>query len=248
MGRAHEVRAASMAKTAAKKSATNAKYAVAIYRAAKSGVPDPAMNLALRQEIDKAKKAQVPTDVIKRQIEKASGSGAAAYEEVRYEGFGPNNSQFIIEALTDNVNRTYTAIKTAFGKTGNKLGVSGSVAFNFDYEALFKFEGSADEAMEFLLENDADVTDVSENDGIVTVIAPSDAYLKISGLFAEKKPELELIEDGVTYVPKVTVELTDDKDIDHYQRLMTSLRENEDVQEVHNNVSNADDLESDEEE
>lgn len=239
MGRAHEVRAASMAKTAAKKSANNAKYAVAIYRAAKSGVPDPAMNLALRQEIEKAKKAQVPADVIKRQIEKASGKGAAAYEEASYEFMGPNNSQFIVECLTDNPNRTVTAVKTAFGRIGGSMA---AVSYNFDYETLISFEGlSADDTMEFLLENDADVTDVTEEDGLTKVIAPASEYRKLSQIFSEQKPDLELIDDGVTYVPKSYVELTDEKDVEHYNRLRDLLAEIEDVQAVHHNIKGVDD-------
>ena len=125
MGRAHEVRAASMAKTAAAKSKLNNKYSRTIYMAAKSGVPDPESNLALKREIEKAKREQVNADTIKRAIEKAKGGSMESYYPVRYEGFGPNNSLLMIECLTDNENRTMTAVKVALQKTGCKLGVSG---------------------------------------------------------------------------------------------------------------------------
>ena len=161
MGRAHEVRAASMAKTAAIKSKQNAKYAKAIYVAAKAGVPDPELNQALKKEIEKAKKEHIPADVIKRAIEKAKGGQGEAYNEVRYEGFGPNNCMVIVDCITDNVNRTYTSVKTAFGKTGFKLGVSGCVAYMFDNLAIFTFKGHTDEeVLEALMMADVEVNDV----------------------------------------------------------------------------------------
>ena len=132
MGRAHEVRAASMAKTAAIKSKQNAKFAKAIYVAAKSGLPDPDVNQALKKEIDKAKREHIPADVIKRAIEKAKGGQGEAYNFVRYEGFGPGDTMVIVDCLTDNVNRTYTSVKVGFSHCGFKLGVNGCVAYNFD--------------------------------------------------------------------------------------------------------------------
>ena len=106
MGRAHEVRAASMAKTAAFKSKHYAKFGVSIYKAAKSGIPDPELNQALKKELERARKANIPAAVIQRAIEKAKGDLSGAFHEVRYEGFGPNNSLIIVDCVTDNVNRT----------------------------------------------------------------------------------------------------------------------------------------------
>lgn len=102
MGRAHEVRAASMAKTAAAKSKLNNKWSRIIYMAAKSGVPDPDLNQNLKKEIEKAKREQVTADVIKRAIEKAKGANLESYDSMVLEGFGPGNSMFVIECLTDN--------------------------------------------------------------------------------------------------------------------------------------------------
>src|SRR5690606_331116 len=127
MGRAFEVRKVAMAKTAAAKTKVYSKYGREIYMAAKAGVPDPEINLNLRRVIEKAKKDQVPSDIIKRAIEKAKGGVDENYTEVRYEGFGPGNTLIIVDCLTDNTNRTLTEVRTLFNKSGGKLGVSGSV-------------------------------------------------------------------------------------------------------------------------
>ena len=123
MGRAHEVRAASMAKTAAAKSKLNNKWSRLIFMAAKGGVPDPDMNQTLKRTIEKAKKEQVTADVIKRAIDKAKGAVQTSYTELLLEGFGPGQSQLVIEALTDNHNRTQTAVKVALQKCGGKMHV-----------------------------------------------------------------------------------------------------------------------------
>ena len=161
MGRAHEVRAASMAKTAAAKSKTNAKYGKLIYIAAKEGIPDPELNLSLKKEIEKAKKEDVPADVIKRAIERAIGGSTENYIFARYEGFGPNNSMFIVECLTDNTNRTYTDVRTVFNKCGFKLGVDGSVIHMFNNQAVISFEGLSDEeTLDVLITADCEVDDI----------------------------------------------------------------------------------------
>ena len=117
MGRAHEVRAASMAKTAAAKAKLNSKWSRLIYMAAKGGVPDPDLNQTLKRTIERAKREQVTADVIKRAIDKAKGADQTSYAELLLEGFGPGNSQVVVECLTDNHNRTQTDVKVAFQKT-----------------------------------------------------------------------------------------------------------------------------------
>ncbi|HEY8406046.1 MAG TPA: YebC/PmpR family DNA-binding transcriptional regulator, partial [Acholeplasma sp.] len=138
MGRAFEVRKVAMAKTAAAKTKVYSKYGREIYMAAKAGVPDPEINLNLRRVIEKAKKDQVPSDIIKRAIEKAKGGVDENYTEVRYEGFGPGNTLIIVDCLTDNTNRTLTEVRTLFNKSGGKLGVSGSVLHQFEHRAVFQ--------------------------------------------------------------------------------------------------------------
>ena len=146
MGRAHEVRAASMAKTAAIKSKLYGRYGKEIYIAAKSGVPDPDMNLALRAKIKEAKSNHVPADVIKRAIDRAKGGDNSNYDEIRYEGFGPNNSTVIVECLTDNTNRSLTEVRNAFNKSkGCKMASAGAVSFGYQRLGVFAFETSMSE-------------------------------------------------------------------------------------------------------
>ena len=242
MGRAHEVRAASMAKTAAAKSKLNNKYSRTIYMAAKSGIPDPELNLALKHEIEKAKREQVNADTIKRAIEKAKGGSTENYYPIRYEGFGPNNSMLIIECITDNENRTLTAVKTALNKCGAKLGVAGCVRHMFDYYAVFTFQGMSDEeAFEAVAEYD--VVDVFSEDGYTTVYANSSDYQGVRDALVAAKPDLTFVEDVVTYVPQNTVTLNDQKEIDQFNRLRTMLDDIDDVQDLFHNIVGLEDEE-----
>ena len=239
MGRAHEVRAASMAKTAAAKSKLNNKYSRSIYMAAKSGVPDPESNLALKREIEKAKREQVNADTIKRAIEKAKGGSMESYYPVRYEAFGPNNSLLMIECLTDNENRTMTAVKIALTKCGCKLGVSGSVRHMFNYYSVFSFSNySEEEAFETLLGSDIDVVDINTDEDIVTVYGNSDDFQAIKDALEAAKPDIEFLECLVTYVPQTYVELTEEKEFNQMARLQGMLDDIEDVQDFYHNISN----------
>ena len=140
MGRAYQNRKESMAKTAGQKTKVYSKYGKEIYVIAKNGGGDPDTNLTLKRLIEKAKKDQVPTHVISRAIEKASGSGGEDYENARYEGFGPGGCMVIVDCLTDNTNRTYAEVRQAFIKNGAKLGSPGSAAHMFDHQAIFAFK------------------------------------------------------------------------------------------------------------
>ena len=244
MGRAHEVRAASMAKTAAIKSKLYSRYGKELYIAAKSGVPDPDMNLALKRKIQEAKSNQVPADVIKRAIEKAKGGTDENYTEARYEGFGPNNSMLIIECLTDNENRTLTAVKTALSRCGCKLGVAGCVRHMFNYYAVFSFEGLSDEeALEAVMAADCDVVDIFNEDGVTTVYADSSNYQEVKQALLNAKADLVFLEDTTTYVPQTTVELTDEKEVAQFNRLRDMLDEIDDVQDLFHNIVNLPDEE-----
>ena len=135
MGRHFEVRAAAMAGTAKKKSALYMRASKEIFVAAKSGVPDPASNLALRSAIDKFKGQGVPKDVIERAVSKAAGNDdQTAYISGRYEAMGPGGSMIVVDTLTDNVNRAYVEIKTVITKRGGHLA---SVVFNFTETGVF---------------------------------------------------------------------------------------------------------------
>lgn len=127
--------------------------------------------------IERAKTYNVPRHIIDRAIEKAKGGSDEHYDELRYEGFGPNGSMIIVDALTNNVNRTAADVRAAFGKNGGNMGVTGSVTYMFDATAVFMFEGkTADEVLEILLEADIDVRDILEEEDSVIVYAEPEQF------------------------------------------------------------------------
>lgn len=212
-----------------------AKFGIEIYVAAKQGEPDPELNQKLRFVIERAKTYNVPKHIIDRAIEKAKGSGDENYSELRYEGFGPNGSMVIVDALTNNVNRTASDVRAAFGKNSGNMGVSGSVAYMFDHTAIFGFENQdPDEVLEWLMEADLDVRDIIQEDEQVIIYAdPSDFHnvqevLKSQGISEFSVAELEMI-------PQNEVVLTDD-DLVHFEKMIEALEDLEDVQKVHHNV------------
>ena len=243
MGRAHEVRAASMAKTAAMKSSKYAKWGKEIFQAAKAGVPDPEMNQGLKRTIERAKKDQCPANVIARAIEKAKGVASGASKEKVYEGYGPGNVAMIVECLTDNDNRTFTEVRTAFNKTGGTIGTA--VGYNFSRTALFSFTGlSEDEAMEALMNAELDFEELStDEDGYVHISAASGDFNAIKAALEAAKEDIEFDTCSVDMVPSTYVDL----DADHeakFKRLLDLLREYDDVSEIYHNAN----LSSDEDE
>jgi YebC/PmpR family DNA-binding regulatory protein len=233
MGRAHEVRAASMAKTAAAKSKLYAKWAKEIYMAAKSGVPDPDMNASLKRIIERAKKEQVTADVIKRSIEKAKGGTGENYTSVTYQGFGPAGTSFIVECLTDNVARTVAVVRNTYQKRGGNFGQS--VMHQFEHKAIVSTnEFNEEQVMEILIENDVDA-DIEENDGVVTVYGEYADYNKIKQALISLKEDINLVDDEVTYIPLSTIEITNAEEIGKLERFIADLDEIEDVQEYYHN-------------
>ena len=210
MGRAHEVRAASMAKTAAMKSAKYARWNKEIFAAAKAGVPDPEMNQGLKNVIARAKKDQCPADVIKRAIEKAKGVTSGATKEKVYEGYGPGQVAVIVEFLTDNDNRTYTEARTAFNKTGGTIGTS--VSYMFARKAVFSYLGlSEDETMEALMEAGLDFEDLStDEDGYVNITAAPNDFEGIKNALLAVKEDLDFDQCEVTMVPSSYVKKKED--------------------------------------
>ena len=237
MGRAHEVRAAAMAKTAAMKSKVYSRYGKEIYIAAKSGVPDPEMNLTLRSKIKEAKANQVPADVIKRAIEKAKGGSNEHYDSLRYEGIGPGGATIIIDCLTDNSNRTVAAMNQCFNKSHCKLGVKGSVSFNYDNLGVLAFDYSdEDKMLEALIEGDIDVNDIEVEDGFMTVyVTPTDLH-KAQEVVDSLIPDCDYSVCAIKMIPQETVKLEDDHDKELWNRLLGLLDEVDDVQEVYHNV------------
>ena len=236
MGRAHEVRAASMAKTAAMKSAKYAKWGKEIFQAAKAGVPDPEMNQGLKNTIARAKKDQCPADVIKRAIAKAQGVASGASKEKVYEGYGPGNVAMIVECLTDNDNRTFTEVRTAFNKTGGTIGTA--VSYMFSRKAQFSFEGmSEDEAMEALVNAELDFEDMStDEDGFVKITAQPESFDGIKAAILAVKPDLEFETASCDLVPSSYVDLDEDH-LGKFKRLLEALAEYDDVDEVIHNAN-----------
>ncbi len=238
MGRAFEVRKVAMAKSAAVKSKLYAKYGREIYLAAKSGTPDPDTNQTLKRMIEKAKKEQVPADVIKRNIDKAKGGGDDNLSSIRYEGFGPGNSMFIVECLTDNVNRTISEVRNCFTKTGGKLGISGSVVHQFNHQAVFAMKGiTEDEVLEILVEHDLDVSDIEADDEGVTIYSEATNFNAIRTAFDEAKPDLDYDTEEIMWLPIMEATLDNEEDQEKFERLTNMLDELDDVQDVYHNVS-----------
>ena len=238
MGRAYEVRKASIQKTGAAKGKVYTTFAKEIYLAAKKGSPNPEANATLKRLIDKAKKNQVPSDIITRAIDKAKGVGQDEYHEVVYEGFGPGASTLIIKCLTDNVNRTVGMVRAAFNKVNKSLGVTNSVSYNYDHLGIisFKYEND-DEILEALLNAGIEVVDIEKEDGYVTVsLNPSDmnsAKDEIEKLVPNVDYEID--EVGMYAKDKITLE-GEDKEI--FDRLYNILEDIEDVSQIYTNVSN----------
>ena len=236
MGRAFEVRKASMAKTSAAKAKVYSRYGKEIYIAAKAGVPDPEMNVGLKRIIEKAKANQVPADVIKRAIEKAKGGAGEHYEEARYEGFGAGASTIIVDCLTDNVNRTVSEVRNCFTKTKSKMGVSGSVTHFYDNLGLLSFSYDNEESMlDALITADCDVSELEVEEGIMSVyVNPTDLYKAKEAIESLlKEVSFDVLE--ITMLPQEYVSLEGD-DLQQFQKLLDMLEVVDDVQQVYHNV------------
>lgn len=213
-----------------------AKFGREIYVAAKSGEPDPESNQNLKFVLERAKTYSVPKHIIDRAIEKAKGGAEENYDELRYEGFGPGGSMLIVDALTNNVNRTASDVRAAFGKNGGNMGVSGSVSYMFDNTAVFGFDGkSADETLEILMEADIDVRDVMEEDGQVIVYAEPDQFAAVQNTLKEAGIE-EFTVAELSMVPQTELDLSD-SDLEAFEKLVDAIEDLEDVQTVHHNVN-----------
>ena len=194
------------------------------------GGADPANNSRLRDVIAKAKVNNMPNDNIERSIKKAAGDmDANNYERVVYEGYGPNGTAIIVEALTDNKNRTASNVRSAFTKGNGNIGTPGCVSFMFDKKGQIlidreEFEMDADELM--MLALDAGAEDFAEEEDSFEIITDPDSFSEVR----EK-----LMEASVTMIPQTYVELTDETDIKNIQKTLDLLDDDDDVQEVYHN-------------
>ena len=236
MGRAYEVRKASIQKTGAMKAKLYSTFAKEIYLAAK-GNPEIETNINLKRVCEKAKKQQVPSDIINRAIDKAKGAGGEDYKEVVYEGFGPGASTLIVNTLTDNVNRTVAFVREAFNKAHKSLGVSNSVSYNYDHLAIVSFTSDKEEEiLDAVIMAGIDPIDFETEDGVITIsVNPSDRNkLKDAIETVLTDVDYEFDEVGMFAKDKVTLE---GEDLETFNKLLTMLENIEDVTEVYHNVN-----------
>lgn len=236
MGRAYEVRKASIQKTGAAKAKLYSMYAREIYAAAKTGGIEPSSNASLKRLIEKAKKEQVPADIIKRAIDKVGSGADETYVSASYELFGPSGSTMIVECLTDNVNRSVSSIRTVVNKCHIKMGAMGSVSYMYDHLAILSTKDmNEEEVMDAMIESGVDVTDIEkEEDQVVISGDPSDLFAMKEAL-TSKKENLTLEMDEITYLPKEKITLTGE-DLEIFEKAINMLEDIEDVQNVYHNV------------
>jgi len=202
----------------------------AIAIAARSGT-DPETNFALRLAIDKAKAANMPLSNIQKAIDRVKDKSAEQLQEVMYEGYGPGGVAILVETATDNLNRTYPEVRLAFTKHGGNIAEKGAVAFQFEHKGLIRIKGSGDDVELTAIEAGAD--DVI-NEGQETLIYTAAGELsKVRDNLKEAGIEIE--EAELTYVPKNTVEITDESTAGKIMRLMDALDDCDDVTNTHVN-------------
>ncbi len=211
------------------------KFGLEIYVTAKRGEPDPESNQALKFVIERAKTYNVPKAIIDRALEKAKGGSEESYDELRYEGFGPNGSMIIVDALTNNVNRTAAEVRSAFNKNGGNMGVSGSVSYMFDATAVIGVEGkNADETLELLMEADIDVRDILDEEDTVIVYAEPDQFHAVQEAF-RSVGVTDFTVAELTMLAQSDVTLPQDAQ-EQFEKLIDALEDLEDVQQVYHNV------------
>ena len=216
------------------------KLAREITVAAKTGLPDPAMNSALRLAVQNAKAQSMPKDNIDRAIKKASGVDGENYDYIRYEGYGPGGTAIIVEALTDNRNRTASVVRSTFSKYGGALGETGSVSFSFDRVGEISYKpkaGSADKVMEAAIEAGAeDVT--SDEDGHVIICAFEDIG-DVSKALEAVLGEADTVK--IIWKPQNTVPVDEERAVS-LMKLIDVLDDDDDVQSVFSNFEVSDEI------
>ena len=236
MGR-HGTIAGRKAAQDSKRSAMFTKYGRQIIVAAKAG-GDPEYNATLRVAIEKAKAIGMPNDNIKRAIKKGTGElEGESYSELNFEGYGVGGVAVIVEALTDNTNRTTSAVRSTFDKHGGNLGTPGCVSYMFARKGVIVIEKTdeidEDELMMVALDAGADDMEVNE-DSFVILTEPS-AYTDVHAALTDAG--YEFVESEVEYVPSMEAAPKDEKDLKKLKKMIDFLEDNDDVQKVHHNCS-----------
>ncbi|MFT8459066.1 MAG: YebC/PmpR family DNA-binding transcriptional regulator [Liquorilactobacillus ghanensis] len=203
-----------------------------IYMAARSGGPDPDGNPQLRLMLDKARAANMPKDNVKRAIDKSTGADGANYEEITYEGYGPGGVAVLVHALTDNRNRTASAVRADFTRNGGNLGETGSVSFMFDrrgYIAIAREGLDVDEDQMFEDVIDAGAEDLQTSDDVFEIYTDPKDFTAVRDAL-EKKYDLANAE--LTMIPKNYVPVPADK-VEQFERMVDRLEDEDDVSEVY---------------
>jgi len=216
------------------------KLAREITVAAKTGLPDPSMNAALRLAVQNAKAQSMPKDNIERAIKKASGADAETYDAIRYEGYGPGGVAVIVETLTDNRNRTASSVRSTFSKAGGALGETGSVSFSFDHVGEITYKaavGDADKVMEAAIEAGAEDV-VSDEDGHTIYCAFEDIN-DVSKALEEVLGAAESVK--AIWKPQNTIEVDEEK-AQSLMKLIDTLEDDDDVQNVYSNFEVSDEV------
>lgn len=200
----------------------------------KTGGPDPNVNSRLKDAITKAKQNNMPNDNIERCIKKAAGEGSADnYEEITYEGYGPSGVAVIVEALTDNRNRTAGDMRHYFDKCGGNLGNSGCVTFMFDQKGVIIMENAKDEEQAMMDALEAGAEDYSVEEDYTEILTASNDLGAVRDALEEKG--YTVISSEVQMLPQNTATLTDETDLKNMTKLIEMLEENDDVQNVWHN-------------
>ena len=211
--------------------------------AVKEGGPDPANNSRLRDVIAKAKANNMPNDTIDRGIKKAAGdANSVNYEYVSYEGYGPNGTAIIVDALTDNKNRTAANVRNAFTKGKGNVGTPGCVSYMFDKKGQIIIDKEncdmdADDLMMAAL--DAGAEDFNEEEDSFEIITDPDSFSEVRQALEEAGIEMASAE--VTMIPQTYVELTDEQDLYCINKILDLLDADDDVQQVYHNCGNIND-------
>lgn len=208
-----------------------------LYTAAKIGGADPDGNPALRLVMEKAKAANMPKDNVQRALDKATGAGGANYEEITYEGYGPAGTAVLVEALTDNRNRTAASVRSAFTHHGGSLGTTGSVAFMFDRKGYIFIANdedlNLDEDTVFEAAIEAGAEDMkATDDGFEVITEPAD-FETVRDALVEQGYEVS--QDEVTMIPQNTVEVPEDKAAT-FAAMIEELEDNDDVSAVYHSA------------
>ena len=220
----------------AKRGKLFSKLARSIIVAAKEGGADPANNLALQNAIEKAKSYSMPKDNIERAIAKGAGEGAdgANFENIVYEGYGPEGVAVIVEALTDNRNRTASDVRHTFAKFGGNLGTTGAVAWQFERRGVvLVLADDVDEDELFLAAADAGAEDLEHDGGVFQVTSAPESLAAVRTAIEEAGFSVDSAE--LSLVPKSTIAVDDEGKAKQLIRLIDALEDNDDVQDVYAN-------------